>query len=55
VTAYDFLDKDRVIRYYRALEFENHIRNALRAYVSSFPDRLNAITVLSNEIGLGKL
>lgn len=55
VTAYDFLDKDRVIRYYRALEFENYIRHALRAYVNSFPDRRNAIAVLYSEIGLGQL
>jgi hypothetical protein len=55
VTAYDFLGKDRVIRYYRALEFERHIRRALLAYVSSFPDRRSATVVLAREIGLGDL
>jgi len=55
VTAYDFLGKDRVIRYYRALEFESHIRSALRAYTHSFPDRRSAIATLAAEIELGEL
>ncbi len=55
VTAYDFLGKDRMVRYYCSQEFENHIRGALRAYVGSFPDRRPAIAALANDIGLGDL
>ena len=55
VTAYDFLGKDRMVRYYCSQEFENHIRGALRAYVGSFPDRRPAIAALANDIGLGNL
>jgi hypothetical protein len=55
VTAYDFFGQDRVIRYYRALDFESHIRGALRTYLHSFPDRHNAITALAIDIGLGEL
>ncbi len=55
VTAYDFLGQDRVIRYYRATEFENHIRSALRTYVRSFPDRCAAMHRLAADIGIGML
>ncbi len=55
VTAYDFFGQDRVIRYYRALEFEGYIRDALRTYVNSFPDRHAAIQALAGDIGLGPL
>lgn len=55
VTAYDFLGKDRVIRYYRAPEFEGYIRSALRTYTQSFPDRRSAMAALAREIGLGEL
>lgn len=55
VTAYDFCGQDRVIQYYKAVEFDNHIRNALRAYTRSFPDRREAIITLATDIGLGEL
>lgn len=55
VTAYDFCGLDRVVRYYKAAEFDAHIRNALRTYVKSFPDRRAAIASMAADIGLGEL
>ena len=55
VTAYDFFGVDRAVCYYKAAEFESHIRNALRTYINSFPDRRKTIAALAKDIGLGEL
>lgn len=55
VTAYDFCGLDRVVKYYKASEFEEHIRNGLRTYLRSFPDRRDQLLRLSMDLGLGEL
>lgn len=55
VTAYDFFGIDRAVSYYKAAEFESHIRNALRIYINSFPDRRQTIAALAKDIDLGEL
>ena len=55
VTAYDFCGVDRAVGYYKAANFEAHIRKALRTYIKSFPDRRKTIAALAKDIGLGEL
>ena len=55
VTAYDFEGADRTVRFYKAPIFEEHIRNGLRQYLKTFPNRQLQITQLAADIGLGKL
>lgn len=55
VSAYDFEGADRVVRFYTAPVFEEHIRNGLRQYLKISPDRQPQITQLVEDIGLGKL
>ena len=55
VSAYDFEGVDRVVRFYTAPVFEEHIRNGLRQYLRTFPDRQLQITQLAADIGLGQL
>ncbi len=55
VTAYDFCGQDRLVSYYPAKLFEEHIRNGLRQYMKTFPDRTAVIRQLADDLGLGML
>lgn len=55
VTAYDFQGHDRLVSFYKAPVFEEHIRNGLRQYLKIFPEKQKQIAQLAQDVGLGKL
>lgn len=55
VTAYDFQGHDRLVNFYTAAVFEEHIRNGLRQYIKTFPNKRQQIEKLASEIDLGIL
>lgn len=55
VTAYDFCGQDRLVNYYPARLFEDHIRNALRTYIKTYPEKHDAIRQLCADLELGSL
>ena len=55
VTTYDFYGQDRLVSYYPARLFEEHIRNGLRKYITTFPDRRAGILRLCADLELGAL
>lgn len=55
VTAYDCYGQDRLVSYYPARLFEEHIRNGLRKYIKTFPDKGDAVLRLCADLELGTL
>ena len=53
VTAYDCYGQDRLVSYYPARLFEEHIRNGLRKYIKTFPDKRDAVLRLCTDLALG--
>ena len=55
VTAYDFQGHDRLVNFYTAPVFEEHIRNGLRQYMKTFSDKEKQIRQLALDLELGDL
>lgn len=55
VTAYDFYGRDRQVSFYPAKLFEEHIRNGLRKYIKTFPEKRESIVRLCADLDLGTL
>ena len=54
-TAYDFQGQDRAVNFYTKKIFESHIREGLRQYIRTFPEKQTQINQLVQELELGPL
>jgi len=50
-----FFGRDRQVSFYPAKLFEEHIRNGLRKYIKTFPEKRESIVRLCADLDLGTL